>query len=60
MKLDLVDEILKLYDIEIWRLSELMASARVSGDVAEYTKLSERHDELIHLFYGTIDIINRS
>ena len=56
----LVDDILSMYIQEIDRLGEAMAMARVKGDNVEYIKLSERHDELILLFHGTINIINKS
>ena len=60
MDVKLVDDILNMYNHEIERLGEAMAVARVNGDNTEYIKLSERHDELILLFHGTIDIINKS
>ena len=60
MNVDVLDKILSLYNNEIERLSLEMSIARNSGDLAGYTKLSERHDELIILFHGTIDIINNS
>ena len=60
MDVKLVDDILNMYNQEIERLGEAMTIARVSGDNTEYIKLSERHDELILLFHGTINIINKS
>ena len=60
MDVKLVDDILSMYNQEIDRLGEAMTIARVNGDNIEYIKLSERHDELILLFHGTINIINKS
>ena len=60
MDVKLVDDILNMYNQEIERLGGAMTMARVNGDNAEYIKLSERHDELILLFHGTINIINKS
>ena len=60
MNVDVLDKILSLYNKEIKRLSLEMSIARNTGDMVGYTKLCERHDELILLFHGTIDIINSS
>ena len=60
MNVDVIDKILSLYGNEFNRLSLEMSIARNSGDMVSYTKLSERHDELIILFHGTIGIINNS
>ena len=60
MNKDVLDKILSLYNKELERLSLAMSNTRNSGDMVGYTKLSERLDELIILFHGTIDIINKS
>lgn len=60
MNKDVLDKILSLYNKEFERLSLAMSITRNSGDMTGYTKLSERLDELIILFHGTIDIINKS
>ena len=60
MNVDVLDKILSLYSNEIERLSLEMSIARNNGDMVGYTKLYERHDELLILFHGTIDIINKS
>lgn len=60
MNKDVLDKILSLYNKELERLSLAMSITRNSGDMVGYTKLSERLDELVILFHGTIDIINKS
>ena len=60
MNKDVLDKILSLYNKELERLSLAMSNTRNSGDMVGYTKLSERLDELVILFHGTIDIINKS
>ena len=60
MNKDVLDKILSLYNKELERLSLAMSNTRNSGDMIGYTKLSERLDELVILFHGTIDIINKS
>lgn len=60
MNKDMLDNILSLYNKELERLSLAMSITRNSGDIVGYIKLSERLDELVILFHGTIDIINKS
>lgn len=55
-----VDSIIKMYDREISLLSLEISKARKRDDIDLMKALCERQDEVLLLFYETIDIINRS
>ena len=60
MKERYVDSIIKMYDREINTLALEISKARKCYDFDLMRALCERQDEVLLLFYETIDIINRS